>query len=94
MTQTISTHTTIQHKSSNMSAEIDNDLVIMSIENGHYYGLNGVGKRIWQLSSTPQTLATICAQLQQEYEIDPQTCESETIAYTNQMIDLRLLEVA
>jgi hypothetical protein len=63
------------------------EAVMMSVEAGRYYGLNAVASRIWELLDTPMTVAELCAQICQEFEVDAQTCETELLKFTGSLID-------
>ena len=41
-----------------IAAEMDGDLVMMSIERGEYFGVGGVGPRLWELLEAPWTAWT------------------------------------
>ena len=57
-----------------VEAEVDQEIVALSIEHGACYGLNRVGSRIWQLLATPTRVADLCATLVDEYEVDLEVC--------------------
>jgi len=56
------------------------EIAVMSVEQGAYYGLNEVATRIWALIERAQSVASICATLQAEYEIDTPACERDVLA--------------
>lgn len=58
----------------------ERELAVMSVEQGAYYGLNEVATRIWQLIEQPRTVASVCATLQDEYKVDPASCERDVLA--------------
>jgi hypothetical protein len=60
-----------------IAADMDGDLVMMSIESGEYFGLGGVGTRVWELIDTPRTLAQLTQAICAEYEVDAATCETD-----------------
>jgi len=60
--------------------------VMMSVEAGRYYGLNSVGARVWELLEHPKTIAQLCAQICEEFEIDLETCEAEVSKFVNDML--------
>lgn len=62
-----------------VEAEVDQEIVALSIEKGICYGLNPVGARIWRLLAEPIRIADICAALVSEYKVDPETCLSEVL---------------
>jgi hypothetical protein len=59
----------------------------MNNTTGRYYGLNAVGRRIWELLEKPMTVAEICARLCEEFEVDAQSCEAAVLKFANDMVD-------
>ena len=62
-----------------MEAEVDQEIVALSIEKGVCYGLNPVGARIWRMLTEPIRVADICKTLVSEYQVDPETCQREVL---------------
>jgi hypothetical protein len=62
-----------------LEAAIDDEVVILSIEQGTCYGLNRVGSRIWKLLATPARVDNLCATLIAEYRVDPGACEDQVL---------------
>ena len=69
-----------------LSAKVGEELVMMSAEKGNYIGLSEVGARIWEIIETPQDVDSVCAQLQSEYEVAPETCRAEVESFLNEMV--------
>ena len=63
------------------------EAVMMSVEAGRYYGLNAVARRVWELLETPKTIAQLCSQLCEEFEVDPQTCETDVLKFAGDLVD-------
>ena len=63
----------------------DGDLVILSLDNGVYYGLNPVGARIWQLVQQPRTIDEITKVLTKEYNVEAGRCEQELLTLLNEL---------
>lgn len=70
---------------------IGEEIVMMSIQNGEYYGSNQVGNRIWELLEKPHTPTELCAQLLEEYEIDEATCNNETLEFLEHLYENKLI---
>lgn len=62
-----------------VDAEIENEVVALSIENGICYGLNRVGSKIWRLLGAPIRISDLCAALLTEYDINPVVCERQVL---------------
>ena len=76
---TMAAATVVTRKDGFIDAEIDNEIVALSIENGTCYGLNCTGSRIWNLLAKPIRVDDICATLLAEYRVDPKECETEVL---------------
>ena len=62
-----------------IEAEIDGEIVALSIEQGACYGLNRVGSHIWNLLSKPTRIDDLCATLVAEYAVDAADCERQVL---------------
>jgi hypothetical protein len=69
-----------------LSAQVGDELVMMSAEKGNYIGLSEVGARVWALIAEPAQLDDICAQLEREFEVEPETCRAEVSAFLDQLV--------
>lgn len=76
-----------------VAAEIDGDLVMMNIGQGEYYGITGVGSRIWELLATPATVADIVRVICTEYDVEEAQCQADTQAFVEELIKLGLASV-
>lgn len=56
---------------------IDSETVILSIENGNYYGLNAIASRIWELLNNPISFADLCRILIAEFSVSTEQCREE-----------------
>ncbi len=75
------------------SGELDGEVVLMSLDQGRYYGMDRIGTRIWQLLETPLVISDLCDQLQKEYNASPEECERDVLAFLNQLTKANLLKV-
>jgi Coenzyme PQQ synthesis protein D (PqqD) len=74
-------------------AEVDGEVVALSIDKGICYGLNSVGSRIWRELTVPVSLRDICGRLLCEYRVDQITCEQEVLALLEELRAEGLVEV-
>jgi len=70
------------------------EAVMMSVAAGRYYGVNAVGARIWELLETPMTVAQLCAQICEEFDVDARTCEAEVLKFVSDLIDNGIVHAA
>jgi len=74
-----------------IDGEIDNHQVIMHINDGKYFGLNPVGKRIWMLIEEPKSLEEITSALLLEYDISTDQCKTEVQTFLNKCIECNIV---
>lgn len=75
----------IERRGDWLSARVGDEIMMMSAEKGNYLGVNEVGARIWELIETPNDIDAVCAALQREFVIEPDTCRAEVGAFLEQM---------
>lgn len=69
-----------------LAAKVGDELVMMSAEKGNYIGLSEVGARIWELIETPQGVDAVCAQLLDEFEVEPEVCRAEVDSFLDELV--------
>lgn len=73
-------------------SKIDDEIVLMSIEAGHYFTLDPVGSRIWSiLSEKPASLDELVLWLMEDYEIDKETCMKDVQEFIDDMALKKLI---
>ena len=68
-----------------VASEIDGETVMMSIENGSYYGLDPIGSYVWELLETPIKVADLIDTLLEKYDVDEKTCEKDVLHFLNEI---------
>jgi hypothetical protein len=71
-----------------ITAIIDDELVMMSIEKGQYYGVSGVGPRVWELLVDPITVEQVSSVISCEYDIDVQSCQHDVESFIDRMVGI------
>lgn len=89
----IQKHHLIKRASDLITSEIDGETVMLSIENGKYYGLNSVGSRIWTLLEIPRTADELCNLLMDEFEVKSKECEQDVLQYLNTLANDNLVKI-
>lgn len=81
-----------KRKNELIEAELDEDLVMLDVEQGKYFALNSIGKRIWELLSEARTKEELMTILLNEYEVEPKLCEEELSIYLKSIKKANLLD--
>jgi hypothetical protein len=89
---TLATH--IKKRDAILAQNLDEDVVMANIDNGHYYGVDKTSKRIWELLETSTTCQAICDALSAEYEVEPAVCERDVLAFVQELVSEGLIETA
>ena len=84
----------ISHAEEVFWQDVVGDIVILDMEQGQYFGAEDTGARIWKLIEQPITVAHLCDQLLALYEIDRKTCETEVLAYLEQLLAAKLIVIS
>jgi len=85
--KTMSHHTFFKRNSDILETTLDNEVVLMSIEHGCYFGLENTAKRIWQLLETPLSLAQLQEALGNEFEAPPEVIERDVADFLSKMLN-------
>jgi hypothetical protein len=81
----------IQRSTDDPWTTIDGEVLMMSIERGQYFALNGVASRIWELLEKPVEPEAIAAGLTAEYDVPAATCAAQLERFLQQLRDRGML---
>jgi len=59
------------------STELDQETVLMSMDAGAYYGLEGAARSVWKKLENPTSFSELVACLEREYRVSRETCASD-----------------
>jgi hypothetical protein len=77
-----------------IATEVDGEIVLMSIEDGKYFGLDAIGSEIWRRLEAPKTAGALIAELTDHFEGDAAVIERETQVFLDKLADSELLTTA
>ncbi len=79
-----------------MFGDVDGEIVALNLESGSYIHLNTSGSFIFNLleGSEPRTVGMAARSVQQEYDVDAETCRREVGEFVARCVGLGLLRVA
>jgi CO dehydrogenase/acetyl-CoA synthase beta subunit len=75
-----------------VSGKLKDELVMMDIEAGRYFGLNAVATRIWDLLGSPVDIDELVSVLTEEYDISAAGCKEDVTDYLDEMLKLGLVK--
>lgn len=93
MPEKIGPNSVITRSTSVIDSDIDGETVMMSLHAGQYFGLEGIGQRIWHLLESENRLQDICRRLVQEYEVTDAQCERDVRAFLTELLEQDIVAV-
>ena len=67
-------------------SQLNDEGVILSLNNGKYYGLNSVGVSVWLSILESASLEEIEAAVMREYDVAEETCRREVASFLEEML--------
>jgi hypothetical protein len=76
-----------------VSADLGEEIAILHLENGVYYGLDAVGARIWDLIQEPKRVDELRDSILKEYDVEPERCKSDLLDLIEDLANQDLVEI-
>jgi hypothetical protein len=83
----------IQRDTEVMSSEADQDLIMVSIATGYYYGVSDVAREIWDAIEHPKRVSDLVSDLMARYKVTASLCEEQTLSFLEALLEEGLLQV-
>lgn len=95
MTQTITLQTIITPREALLASELSaRELVMMNLDKGAYYGLEAVGKTIWDALDQPRTVNELCDVVLATYsDVDRPTVEADMFVFLDELLKEELVAI-
>ena len=74
-----------------MSRLVGDETVLLDLASGIYFGVDGVGQRIWKSVSDGQTLAQAAAHIVEEYDVAEEQAQADVLEFANDLLERGLL---
>jgi hypothetical protein len=80
----------IQNKSI-VQSKIGEEVVMLDMESGFYFGLNSVASVIWGLMANEIGFEELIDQLMAQFEVEKSLCETDTKELLDQMLEKNII---
>lgn len=77
-----------------VSTGVEDDVVLMSLEAGSYYGIGGAGGAVWAMLDEPRSEAELVEGVMAAYAVDRETCTADVRAFLADLKAKGLVEEA
>ena len=74
-----------------IQSKIADEVVMLDVESGFYFGLNSVGSIIWKHLESPLTFDELIVSLMEHFDIDNETCQKDTMEFIEQLLDKNII---
>ena len=90
---TLASDVVLVQDSEPIATTVDDEIVMLSVRAGAYFGLNGVGTEIWNMLREPRRLGDLCRDLSQHYEADMDALTRDVTVFLQALIARGLVRV-
>lgn len=73
--------------------KVEDEMVLLGMEDGIYYGLNPVGAFIWEQIKEPKTIDDIRDAILKEYDVEKVECETDLMKLLQELTEKGLVIV-
>ncbi|MDY6801296.1 MAG: lasso peptide biosynthesis PqqD family chaperone [Bacteroidota bacterium] len=83
--------TIIQRNIDILASDIDGEKVMMSIQQGEYYGLGKTGSFIWDNIEKPITINDLVDLITEKYKVSKEQCLKDILPFLNDLAEKKLI---
>lgn len=73
--------------------DVEDEVVILGMKDGVYYGLNPVGAFIWSKIQEPRKIEEVRDSILEEFDVGREECEADLMELLQELLDNGLIEV-
>lgn len=84
---------TVVRNANHVSGDVDGALVLLGIDQGRYYHLEEVARRIWELLERPRVASALVDLLMAEFDVSRPECEADVLDFLEELRAERLVQV-
>lgn len=84
---------TIEKTEKFLSTQVGDDLIIFNDDSGAYLGLGATGSAIFDLIDGPVRISSLVDQLEQSYDVERTTLESDVMSFLGQLQTHDLIKI-
>jgi hypothetical protein len=86
--------TVLRRSDAHVSAPLEDCLVMMDIDAGTYYMLDGIASVVWDRLEAPASVDDLVNELCSRYDVTPARCEADLLPFLDRLREKRLVEPA
>ena len=83
---TVTLQSVISRNPEIIHSAMDDEVVMMSVDQGLFFGVDKIGTHIWNLLETPVKVEDLIEKLVAHYDVEPELCKNDTLLFLNDML--------
>ncbi|MDD3230678.1 MAG: lasso peptide biosynthesis PqqD family chaperone [Oscillospiraceae bacterium] len=88
----IDKNTIVEKRENIVTADLDGKTVMMSVENGKYYGMDEIATAIWRNIEQPIRVEQLVHILMDEFDVSEEQCQKDVIAFLTKLYNEILIK--
>lgn len=85
--------TTLVRRDAFITSPMDKELAMMSMESNAYFGLDAIGRAIWEMLERPMTVNALCDGLLERFEVEPEQCLADVLPFLEELRGENMIQV-
>lgn len=82
---------TVVKRADALSVNLGEEIGLMNVEKGNYYGMGETGSSIWKIIEEPHSIKKVIEKLLLEYNVDENVCKEHVFEFINRLLDEELI---
>jgi len=74
--------------------DVGGEAVLLDLETETYFGLNGVGARLWHLLAASRSLGEVQDALMDEFDVAPEVLTKDVLDLVEELLERRLVRLS
>lgn len=92
MSDTYTSETRVVAVDEHIATEIGDEVVILQLDAGRYYGIDGIGPEVWKLLQRPRTVNELLGRIVANYDVTLERARRDTVALLEELDEKELIE--
>ena len=93
MAEALEDDTLIARAPDMITADLDENALVLNAESGNFIELNPVATRLWRFLETPLSLGALCDTVIGVYDVPRDACRAQVVEWIDEMRALGLIEL-
>jgi hypothetical protein len=83
----------VRKKEEIVTAQLGDNAVMMSVDNGKYYGMNEIATAIWDNIENPVGVERLVHILTDQFDVSEERCQTEVVAFLTKLHNESLIMI-